>query len=125
MSERPGSVTLVCWLLLLFALVGLIPAYTKIRAIEAHATFPLHSSVYATLPILALAIAGAQVIMALGMFEGQNWARVAFIFVTPVTLLAVFLEPGWSHGFRLLYYLVFLAVLTRPAATRFFHQGGS
>ena len=120
MSGRPRIVTIICVLLVVFALLGLIPAYMKIREIEATASFPLRSSTYATLPILALGTAAAQVIMALGMLQGQNWARLLFIFLTPITLLGFLIQPGATHAVRLVYYLIFLALLTRPSMVPFF-----
>ena len=110
--------------------MGLSSAYVTIRFFndpsvqQALAGKPISPSIQ-----LAWAIAGMVILIACGalMLKGVNAARLAYLIYTPVSMLfnAIFFGASASSFFPLLVFLVFAALLLRPAAKAYFERGSS
>ncbi len=115
MRERPKSVSVVSWLLIVFSISGLVVMLGTAVAIEFDSRF---------MPII---IAGGvasllQVAMGVGMLNGKNWARLLFLWLTPVSIIIGFLGGRVSPGsvIKIVWYIIFAVYLTKPAAVTFF-----
>ncbi|MFC1573229.1 hypothetical protein ACFL6M_06480 [Candidatus Eisenbacteria bacterium] len=128
--NRPVSVTVICWLLILFAFASVVPVLITLRVIEENATFPLTSRTYATLPIIAVFNITIQLVMAIGMLKREDWARLVFLWATPLSILAGLIwgvigtgmGSGPGSAVKAVLYLVCLWFLTRPHVVAWFKR---
>lgn len=118
-TQRPRSVTVISWLLLVLSVVGIAVMLGTAVAIEFDSRFmPL---------VIGMLVASiVQIAMAVGMLNGKNWARLLFLWLTPISAV-VGLAAGTAGAGALLkiaWYIVFAVYLTRPRAVGYF-QGAS
>ncbi len=113
---RPPSVTFIAWMLLAFAIIG--------TGLAIYLFLTTDFGRDGTTAILTMfgAVSLLQVVMAVGILSGANWARILFLCLTPVDVAIGLLSGGLSPGlmFKAAYFVVFAFFLTRPGATGFF-----
>lgn len=119
MLTRPKAVSFVSWFLILASLVGFAALYAAARGGGGR-----HSLVRELAPLLVTyAVASAiQILMALGMLRGKNWARLVFLWLTPISIaLGGFLGASSEPVlFKACWYLVCAYLLCRPHVVRYF-----
>lgn len=112
---RPLSVSVVAWLLLVFALVGAgVVFYAPWRegALAARASF---------LTMFGIA-AAIQIVIAIGLLNGSSGARQLFVWLPPVGIVFAIVRGTATESTAVGAYLwaVCMFVLTSPSATLFF-----
>jgi len=112
---RPTSVTVVGRLLLLLAVVG-------IGAVAFAAYSVGNRSEYFPFLMMMGVVSVFQVFLGMGILNGENWARVLFLWITPLSagvgLLSGRVSP--TTIFKIAWYLVFAGILTRPRVVLYF-----
>ena len=108
--SRPRSVTIISWILLIFGSLGVVTMLAAGGTVGGN--------------VAALGLIGAlfSVICGGAMLAGQNWARILYIFVTPLSFLADGIAMGFaaSQVAQLTLYGVVVYFVTREAASKFF-----
>lgn len=124
--QRPTSLTIIAWLLIVFGVFGLIsqlmmgdnPVVQKVLAES-----PLPSSVH-----MAMGIIGAVVSLAsgYGILKGLNWSRYLYVGWSIVGLVFGLLTSPFTSIFLIsvLFLAVFAFFLFRPAANAWFGGAG-
>ena len=118
-TQRPTCVTAISWLLLVLSAFGIVVMLGTAVAIEFDSRFML-------LVVGALVASIIQIVMAVGMLNGKNWARLLFLGLTPISVV-VGLAAGTAGAgtfLKVAWYVVFAVYLTRPRAVGYF-QGAS
>ena len=117
---RPKSVTVMSWIDIVLAIVGLAFVFVLAMIIKFRASgMPL---------IFACAMGGVlQCLWGWGMLNGKNWARLLFLWFVPVTFVIVLLagRPNPVTFFHIVRYIIFAALLTRPNAVVYFTRTAS
>lgn len=110
-TERPVSVTLIGWLIILSSIVGMLLA-----------TIFIERSVLVILSCILGIIAGV------GILKGLNWARLLYFWLQAVFLiLSLVIKYSGLYGefgpwdiLKVIIYIVCFVFLTRPTASLFF-----
>ncbi len=112
---RPKSVTVVSWLLIALAIIGLVVLLVLAGMIEFDKRFMPTLLVYAVASLI-------QIVMGAGMLSGKNWARMLFLWITPISAAIGFVGGRVSGGsvIMLIWYFIFAFYLTRPLAVEYF-----
>ena len=125
MKNRPLSITIIAWLLVIFASIDLIMFAIAIHnpemvdAMRANSKLPM-SAQYCliSLNVLGLLISG------IAMLKGKNWARMMYIGLAIITLtvdLLTSIKSPLLYLPALMFLLVICFFLFRPKANVFFN----
>ena len=124
--QRPTSLTVIGWLLIVFALFGLVGQMmvgSNTAAQQILAESPLPASVH-----MAMGFVGALIGLACGygVLKGLNWSRYLYVGWSIVALIFGLLTMPFTSMLLLsvLILAVFIYFLFRPAANAWF-TGGS
>jgi len=116
----PKSVVFISWLLIIFSVVGLLITLAIGASISANYNVQLSPIVYVSVIIASI----IQVIMGVGMLNGKNWARLLFLWLTPISIVVGLSSGRISPGtiFKVVWYIVFTVMLSMPHVRRYFHS---
>ncbi|MGA9341006.1 MAG: hypothetical protein WBV61_01565 [Rhodanobacteraceae bacterium] len=124
--ERPMSVTVTCWVIIAFAMEGIVGLLSGIAAASLKELFYAVGSPlsFSTTVLSGAIISGATVILAALMLRGTNWARIVYLFLSVILFLAMLAirsrVPAALVVTASIKALVFNALLFRAAANRYF-----
>ena len=125
MSQRPESVTVIAWLLILlgaFGLMGCVAAWTMQDMPMMHALVTAYRVPYSVVIGLACSSFVVNIGCAVGFLMRQGWARHVYV----VTALAMLVFGAWASPWpqfelpSLLFPTVASMFLYRPLANRWF-----
>jgi len=119
-KKRPISVTIICWLLILLLVIGFLVTYwVYVMALSGEF---VDSIIWLLKAVLVASV--LQIIIAVGMLRGKNWARLFFLWLTPVSIVIGFLGGKVNPGslLKIVRYIAFAVILTRPHAVEYFHN---
>ncbi len=122
MKQRPTSITVVAWILIVIAAINLVTSAVSLNnpmVQELMAKNPIPIPVQYVMLFLGLAVMLAS---GIGMLNGHNWARllyviwsaIGFVVALATSPMKAMLIPG------VLSLLVFVFFLFRPAANHYF-----
>ncbi len=113
---RPLIITIIGSTLLGFAIIG--------TGLTLYLLITSGLALENTVVVLAVFTAASlvQVILALGILNGKNWARILFLWLTPVDVAVGIAGGGLGAHlvFKAGYFIVFAYFLTRPASNAYF-----
>jgi hypothetical protein len=116
---RPPSVSLVCYLLIIGAALGLFSALNVLRE-------PIVEKADQVMKIIMVAIPILSGVCGWMMLQGLRVARIAFLgIVVPLAASCLIFEINGYAIVRLLLLSVYSGLLLRPAANRYFGGGVS
>lgn len=126
-KKRPTRVTVIAWIIIVTSSLGLVSTpFTATmpqvkRMLEATGT-----SVPIAL-LLAFVAGGIGLVSGVAMLRGINWGRLLYLGFTPFSFALSWVLYGFRPLYILsvLFYLVVLVLLTRPAASVFFSSKAS
>jgi len=117
--RRPKIVTVFSWMLI----IGSILQSVILLLVLIYVNFNINrfgSSIsFAVISILI------NIIVGLGMREGENWARLLYLWLRPASIIYGYLSPkvgNFAPIFWTIVYIIILMVLTRPNIILFFKQ---
>jgi len=135
--RRPVSVTVISFLLIIYALIPLITVFVIAFFVGLDSNLLRHSLaliIGCVVPVLILALAIVCVIpiiivfIGVGMLKGRNWALQMFLWLTPI-YIAFAITAQVSQGsitlgpfINVIFYVIFVLFLTRPASFSYFAQ---
>ncbi len=121
-NERPTSVTIISWFLVITAVLGLFTCLisfnnTQVRELMSKSPVPFNVQIAISIVGLVNTFAAG-----VGMLKGRNWARVLYVtwaglahfygwFTSPLKLATI---PG------VIFFLIVTFLLFRPTANQFF-----
>jgi hypothetical protein len=123
---RPTGVTVISIIVLVLAGLGLIGLLISIpimkdpkyRALyEAQTSMPFAAAIGIGLVVFAV-----QGLAAANMLMGHNWARMLYLLIVPANFVLNFATTKFNPLLiiHIIFYLVALYILTKPAANAFF-----
>ena len=114
-AKRPTSVTVISWLLIVLSVIGAVVMLGTAVAIEFDAQF---------MPLVIAGIVASiiQIVMGVGMLNGQNWARVLFLWLTPISIIVGFFSGRVSPGsvVKIIWYIIFAVYLNKEHVVGYF-----
>lgn len=125
-KQRPVSVSVIGWILIVVAAFNLILSAFTINmptVREAMARNPLPLPVQYIMIYLGLTVI---LVSGIGMLKGQNWARVLYAGWNALGIVVGLATSPAKIGLipGILFYLVVVVFLFRPAANRYFSTEG-
>lgn len=98
-TGMPTELTVSYWIWLIGGLLGLLGGVVGLfGAFVLLAVAPGRGLVALLLVLVALALAGAQVILAMKLTEGREWARFALTIVAGTSLVLAILNSSFADG---------------------------
>lgn len=124
MKNRPTSVTVIAWIILILSglsLLGAVVVSNDAKALEAMAANPIPVPLQRAHTFAGLAI---EVLCAVFMLRAANWARLLYIGWVGLSLLVLFATSPEKAILipAVVVYAVSAFILLRPAATAYFTQ---
>ena len=121
--KTPTSVSVISWLLILFSAIGVIVILVANASVSTAYNVKINPLAITFVIIAAI----LQAIMGIGMLGGQNWARLLFLWLTPVSIIIGFLGENVSPLViaKIFWYFIFAIMLTRPHVTQYFHSSST
>jgi uncharacterized membrane protein len=125
--SRPTPVTVVCWVIIAFALESIVGLVSGIAAplVESIAS---GSAIPASKAVLAgVCVAIAHIVLAACMLRGAGWARIVYFCIAGLALLGFFLHtlPITILVLLVVKFVVFAFVLFQPDANEYFSRRAS
>ncbi|NOY58286.1 MAG: hypothetical protein GXO75_05030 [Calditrichaeota bacterium] len=117
--QRPTSVTVIFWILIVIAIIRLLILILILLSVNFD-TGRIGSFVFSI--ILATLI---ELVVAFGLRAGENWARMLYLWLKPISIIYGFINPKIGNIrslFASFFYLIILFVLTRKNVKKYFKQ---
>lgn len=126
-TERPTTVTLVAWLVILMGAMTLLAVPYVLRMPDAHDMLE-EAGRSVAVAVGTSAVGGALgVACGLAMLRAANWGRLLYLWVTPLLIVVGWILYGFSARDlpSVVFYVVVLGLLTTPDASGFFRGDAS
>lgn len=122
MIPRPLSVTIISWILIVLALLGLVGTLVSMNVPEAREIMEQGKLPVEAQIALSLVGLGVLVVSGIGMLKGGNWARMLYVGWTALSLiLGFFTAPAPATMIpSLIIFLIIAFFLFRPAPNAYF-----
>ncbi len=142
MGKRPASVTIIAWIFIVASglnLVNLSRVLTQRKALQfeiadkvpfwaipPYADFKVVGKSEVIVALWSVVAGAIGLISGIAILKGLNWGRLLYLFSMPISIVLT-----WLHGFhtidtlKVIFYVIFLVFLTRPAASLFFARRNS
>ena len=122
--ERPTSITVIAWILIILSALGLLGSVMAMRspdAMEMLAQSKLGAGPQQALGLISSIITA---ICGFGMLQGKNWARLLYVVTGAIgAALSLYAMPlGGAQYFSLAIFAVIVFFLYRPAANAWFNR---
>lgn len=125
-KKRPTSVTVIAWIIIVTNGLSFVTMLTYTmpevqRALEA-------AGMSVAIATLWTAVGGAiGVVSGIAILKGLNWGRLLYLCFAPISIVLGWLLYGFrpTHVLTVIFYIVVLVFLTRPAASTFFARENS
>ena len=120
--ERPTSITIIAWVLIVLSALGLLGSVMMMNNPDAQALLAESKLGAGTQQILGIVSSIIGFICGFGMLQGKNWARLLYV-VTGVlgTAVNLYAMPlGGAQYFGVAVFVVIVFFLYRPAANAWF-----
>jgi uncharacterized membrane protein (DUF2068 family) len=120
--ERPLSITIIAWVLIILSALGLLGAVMMMNnpdAIEALGQSKLGAGTQQTIGLISSVVTA---ISGYGMLQGKNWGRLLYVVsgVVGIAINLYALPLGAAQYLSIALFLVILFFLYRPAANAYF-----
>lgn len=116
-ANRPVSVTVVSWLLIIWSVAGFgLPLVAAVL----HPKY-MNQDVATRLMLIGVAEAG-KLVIGIGLLWGLQWARTLFLSLFPIVVALNFFRESEIGLVLTIVYLIYLVVLTRRRARLFFSE---
>lgn len=124
MTQRPLSITIISWILIVLAILGFAGTLLALSVPEGREVMEegeLPAEAHIAISFIGLAVL---VTSGVGMLKGLNWARMLYVAWTGVSLLVGFLTTTAPATLipPLVFFLVIVFFLFRPAANDYFRR---
>jgi hypothetical protein len=124
-NKRPVSVTVIAWIIIVTSAIALATAPISSRMPEVQEFYEATGVSLAGVLIWSVAVNVIVLVSGISILKGRNWGRLVYLCFMPVSMVVSMILFGFRAIFILsvIYYIVVLVLLTRPAASAFFRGG--
>jgi hypothetical protein len=132
--KRPTSVTIIACFLIIISVLGLLaalfiapsPRFRQYVLERGWTTIQAYQRDLAVRMLLVVFSYSTYLCSGIAMLKGLNWGRMLYLCYQPINRILAFLIRGLYYGdiLSITLYIIFLVLLTRPAASAFFRPGG-
>lgn len=124
-KKRPTSITVIAWIIIIWGGLSLVAMLLTSRMPEMQQALEAAGISVAFSILCAIVGFAISAVSGIAILKGLNWGRLLYLCYVPISIIFEWglygFDPG-AHIPAIIFYLVVLTILTRPAASAFFRS---